>query len=164
MKRVVGGGLALLASAALATAVFAQANSDSKETKSLVLPDLTPGEGWHEQEIRPAKGIQARAWSDPAAGCQLALFYLPVSDSVGPEPMRSSLQATMAKANLTVTDEPGDVLRITGAGITGLASLRLIELPTRSASLLACYWNEREPARCQSICQGVLQDQTKATP
>jgi hypothetical protein len=158
--RLLGGGFAFAASAALVTVVFAQSPGKDAAPE---LPDLSPGEGWQEQQPSPVKGVQARAWSDLAAGCHLALFSLPVTDSVGTEPMRTSLVKAMAKARLTISDDASGDLRITGEGITGLAALELIESPSRSARLLACYWNEREPARCQSICQRVLQEQSKAS-
>jgi len=161
MTRVVVGGLALVASAAVATVVFAQ-SGDSEATSAL--PDLNPGEGWIEKDMAPAKGMQSRAWSDPAAGCHLAAFSVAVSDSVGAIPMRESMRAAMKKAQFTLSDDTNGSLRILGDGITGLAELKLVESPTRSGSLLACYWNEREPARCRSICQRILQDQTKASP
>jgi hypothetical protein len=162
MRRVVVGGLALVASAAVATVVFAQSGGSEQATSPL--PDRNPGEGWIEKEIPAAKGMQARAWSDPAAGCHLATFSVAVSDSVGEIPIRASMQAAMKKAQFTVSDDTNGGLRILGEGIAGLAEVKLVESPTRSGSLLACYWNEREPARCRSICQRILQDQTKASP
>mgnify|MGYP001819415378 CR=1 FL=1 len=83
MKRRIGGGLALVAIAALATGVYSRTAASSEGSNAQTLPNLNPGEGWQEQETAPVKGLQARAWSDPAAGCHLALFEVPVSDSVG---------------------------------------------------------------------------------
>tara|TARA_R110002096_G_scaffold16898_15_gene58226 strand:- start:959 stop:1441 length:483 start_codon:yes stop_codon:yes gene_type:complete len=159
MRPALGVALSLGASAALATVVFAQVRGESVAA----MPDLNPGEGWQKLEPTAIKDGRSQAWSDPAAGCHLVAFELPVTDSVGVEPMRKQLGAVMAKANLAISDEASGNLRITGKGITGLAALSLIESPTRSAKLLACYWNEREPARCQSICQRVLQEQSKAS-
>ncbi len=145
----------------LVTAAYAKSTSTRKASSAL--PDLNPGEGWEEQTALPPKGGEARAWSDLAAGCHLALFTLPASERVGEAPLRASLEATLAAEKMAISDDDSGFLRITGVALDGLASLSIGDTPVRSASLLACYWNEREPARCQALCLRALQNQNKAT-
>lgn len=146
---------------ALATGVYAQ--SRAQPNNASPLPDLNPGEGWREHTPEPPKGGKTRAWSDPAAGCHLAMFTLPASETVGQGPVRASFDATLAEAKMAVGQHESGFLRITGVDIDGLASLSILDKPERSASLLACYWNDREPARCQAQCLRALQNRTRAT-
>ena len=141
---------------AMATGAIAQSKDEAAISTSL--PDLNPGEGWIERTPVPPKGGSARAWSDPAAGCHLILMTTPASKRVGEAPMRSSLETTLAEAKLAIHDDDSGLLKLAGVDIDGLASLEIVQTPERSASLLVCYWNEREPTRCEAQCRSALQD------
>ncbi|MCP4449449.1 MAG: hypothetical protein GY811_29560 [Myxococcales bacterium] len=147
-------GLAMIASALVATGVGAQPTNTAPAMPKL--SDLNPGEGWAEHGVIAPEGGQARAWSDPADGCHLALFALPAGENVGLAPMRASLKLALGAAKLATREDEDGILRITGAAVDGLVGLHLESKPNRSAQLLACYWNDREPARCEAICLRTL--------
>lgn len=153
----VGATLAWATAHAVSSRGTANAQGPVVAEEAPALPDLLPGEGWHERSPNPPKPGHARAWSDAAAGCHLALFSLPASDNVGLEATRTSLDATLAQSGLTIGEHDDGWIRIGGDGLTGLASLRIVDSPVRSARLSACYWNEREPSRCQTMCEQILQ-------
>ena len=161
MRALVKLGLVACASGALATGVYAKSNEGSKASSDL--PDLHPGDGWQERSPFPPEGGQARAWSDPAAGCHLSMFTLPTSESAGEGPLRASLEKVLAQSDFVFSQDESGFLRVTGVDLDGLASLSIIDEPTRSASLVACYWNEREPTRCQALCLRALQNRNEAT-
>lgn len=160
-------GITVAASLGLATvaaAVFAHDKDTSTGAAAVSLPDLNPGEGWQEHTAPANPGVAGRAWSDLADGCHLALFRLPITEAVGPEPLLKSLTAVLAKADLILTEGPDHFMALSGDGVTGIVDIPMTGDPARSASLLACYWNEREPARCQSVCQRTMQSRRKDTP
>ncbi len=128
-----------------------------------VLPDLNPGEGWQERSPRSQEGVRARAWSDPAAGCNLVLFTLPIRDTVSEVPLRESIRTTLSQTELTLSTDSSP-MTFSGKDVTGLAQLGITEKPERSTSLLACYWNDREPTRCRSLCEQSLQAHNKTKP
>ncbi len=158
--------LLLVASAVLAAMLLLVRPTDAQAPakRSVTIADRHLGEGWTEQTTSPEAGVSARAWSDLADGCHVVEFALNVPETAGLSPMRATLNAELAKVGLSLTESPDGPSQLNGPGITGLAELQLHTTPQRSAQLLACYWNEREPARCQAICKRTLTAQTKATP
>jgi hypothetical protein len=130
---------------------------DDTESASASLPNLRPNRDSQVIDLPQDKGVNALAWSDPAAGCHLALFAIPVRETSASEKILESLSATRAKSDYALTSSEGELtpprLGLEGFGVTGIVSLLIAEQPTRSASLLACYWNEREPSYCRSICE-----------
>ncbi len=135
-------------------AVHAEEDTPSKSTK---LPDLRPNQDWQVIEVPENKDVGARAWSDAAAGCHLAVFSLPVPAAASSDKIIESLRATMAKSDYELTNSEGELspprLGLTGFGVTGIASLLIAGESNRSAQVLACYWNEREPSYCRSLCE-----------
>ncbi len=154
--------IALLTTSTALMALLLTTNADSAPSPTM-LPDLNPGEGWQERAPRAQEGVHARAWSDTAAGCHLGLFTLPIGDTVGEIPMRESIGIALSQAKLTVSTDTSP-MTIRGQGVTGFAQLEIAEKPERSASLLACYWNHREPTRCRSICEQALLAHSQTTP
>jgi len=155
----------VVAGSAFVRAVHAD---DDSEPVSASLPNLRPNQDWQVIDLPQDKGVNALAWSDPAAGCHLALFAIPVLDSSASEKILESLSATMAKSDYVLTSSEGELtpprLGLEGFGVTGIVSLLIAEQPTRNASLLACYWNEREPSYCRSICEAADDTLRAQTP
>lgn len=154
--------LALLTTITAIMALLLTTNADNAPSATM-LPDLNPEEGWQERAPRAQEGVRARAWSDAAAGCHLVLFTLPISDTVGEVPMRESVRIALSQAKLAVSTDTSP-MTIRGQGVTGFAQLKIAEKPERSTSLLACYWNHREPTRCRSICEQALLAHNQTTP
>ena len=124
---------------------------------SAALPDLQPNPDWQRVELSGADGLEGRAWSDPAGGCHLALFSLPVPDTASDDKIFESLSTTLAKSDYLLskseTDTQPPQLLLTGFGVEGIATLDVPKGQDRRASLLACYWNRREPSYCRSLCE-----------
>lgn len=129
--------------------------------KESELPDLKPNQDWREVKVQVPTSVTARGWSDPAAGCHLALFSLPIPDSAGKDKIASSLSSVLAKSDyqLTKVEEGQSLTRFTldGFGVTGMATLDVPQGQGRTATLQACYWNNREPAHCQAMCESASQ-------
>jgi hypothetical protein len=124
------------------------------------LPDLKPSKDWREVEVQVPTSVTARAWSDPAAGCHLVLFALPIQDSAGRDKIASSLTSVLAKSDYQLTKQDGkaqDRFSLEGFGVQGLATLDIPQGQGRTATLLACYWNNREPAHCSAMCDEAMQ-------
>lgn len=145
-----------------ARAVHAQDEGGSEPTpkpraNSSELPDLQPNQDWQSVAVASEAGLQGRAWSDPAAGCHLAVFSLPIPDTSASDKIFESLALTLAKSDYKLSKTERDLqppqLILEGFGVRGIASLLVPEGTGRNASLLACYWNGREPTYCRSICQ-----------
>ena len=151
-------------SVALLLALASMSLAQEKAQPAAVLADLNPGEGWQELPLEPAKDLAGRAWSDPAAGCHLVSFQVPIPATAQIDPLIERFAKTLAKADLTMADVEGlgdsRQMSLAGESLTGIANLQLQrQAPTKgssSASLLACYWNDREPDHCQAICQRSL--------
>ena len=156
--RMLGLSLGLLGALAVAQAVFAQKESSAAHA---TLPDLKPSKDWRALEITASQGMAARAWSDAAAGCHLALFAVPIPDTAGRGKIIESLSATLAKSDyqLTETEDAQERTRLVleGFGVTGFATLHVPAGEMRQATLLACYWNDREPAHCKLMCDAAAQ-------
>lgn len=154
MLSYVGLMTSVVAGSAFVRAVHAD---DDTSDVSTTLPTLRPNQDWLVIDLPQDKGVNALAWSDPAAGCHLALFSIPVPKTSASEKILESLSATMAKSDYELTSSEGELspprLGLEGFGVTGIVSLLIAEQPTQSANLLACYWNEREPSYCRSICE-----------
>lgn len=131
------------------------------------LPDLQPHSDWQAIAVAEAKGVDARAWSDAAGGCHLALFSLSIPNSSASDKIFESLSATMATSDyqLTKSDEPMSPPRLDleGFGVRGIATLTVPEGQNRKANLLACYWNGREASYCRSLCEAA-DDKMRAMP
>lgn len=150
--------LGLLMLGLFGTLVLAQEESSAKPTE---LPDLKPSKDWRALEIAVPKGMQMRAWSDAAAGCHLALFSIPIPDRAAEDKIVESLSATLAKSDYHLAKLEGDQrptrFELEGFGVTGLASLHLPEGQGRTATMLACYGNDREPQHCRAMCEAATQ-------
>jgi hypothetical protein len=148
---LVAGGLG---GAALTRAVHAQ-----KESKpaAAALPDLQPNSDWQPINVATEKRVEARAWSDAAAGCHLALFALSIPNSSASDKIFESLNATMATSDYQLTKSEVEMnpprLDLEGFGVTGIATLTVAEGQDREAHLLACYWNGREASYCRALCE-----------
>ena len=157
--------LALALQAPVLLALASMGLAQDKAQPAPVLADLNPGEGWRELSLRPANDLSARAWSDPAAGCHLVSFQLPIPATAQIEPLMERFANTLAKAELSIADVQGTgdgrQVSLAGESLVGIANLQLQrQSPTEgssSAILLACYWNDREPDHCNAICQRVLE-------
>jgi hypothetical protein len=147
----------LLASAGIGGVLVRAVHADDDgKSVSATLPELRPNQDWQVTDVPEVQGLQARAWSDAAAGCHLALFSLPVPDTSASENILESLSATMAKSDYELTSSGGELdpprFGLAGFGVTGIVSLLLSGEQARKASVLACYWNAREPSYCRSLC------------
>jgi hypothetical protein len=149
--------LALAAGGVRALAGHAHAQ-EQESTVRTSLPDLRPSADWQVIEMPEDKnGARARAWSDPAGGCHLALFSLPIPESAAEDKILESMSAALASKDYQLVaienDDKPKRLTLSGFGVTGLATLRVPDGQVRKATLLACFWNEREPLYCRSQCE-----------
>lgn len=152
---VAGAGLAAIVVGLLHGAPTVHAQEESPGVPAL--PDLQPNSDWQEMPVAGNDGLEGRAWSDPAGGCHLALLSIPIPDSAADDTILESLGATLAKSDYRLTPseanaEPAHLL-LEGFGVRGIATLEVPQGQGRRASLLACYWNGREPTYCRSLCQ-----------
>lgn len=143
---------------------------------------LTPPEGWSAmpQLATAASGAVkqsgitvdgAEAWGEPARGCYAA--YLALDGARGPagvvaQQMVESLSAEPALAGIVIHDvvKPGDgEASASGeAGVLELAferaqyhgKLRAKLVGDGHVHVLACFWNQREPAACERGCTSLL--------
>lgn len=128
------------------------------------LADLAPGEGWQELQVDSQEGLQARAWSDPAAGSHVLSLLLTIPATAKMDPLAASFAKTLTSSGLAMTDlqGEGDRRRLTLAGdnLTGIGDLQLHrQAPTAGpswATLLTCYWNDREPEMSRASCLRIL--------
>ncbi len=151
--------LASVAAAFFATSpsVHAQKEPSAETSAKTPLPNLQPNKDWLAHALASEKGVHSRAWSDPAAGCHLALFGLPLPPSAASDKILESLSSTLATSDyqLSASDLPLKPTRLDleGFGVTGLATLFIPTGKIREARLLACYWSAREPSYCRSLCE-----------
>ncbi len=148
---------------ALSLAVAQPESSSSASRSNIRIADRSVPEGWQEGTVSPEAGVVARTWSDPADGCHLVDFAVPAPETAGLGPLKQTLDAELAKEGLALTETQNGSWRLTGPGVTGIATIGMQVAPVRSATLTTCYWNEREPARCQAACQDALAT-AKPTP
>ena len=103
----------------------------------------------------------AEAWGEPARGCYGA--WLGVHGGTGsPAALADAMLATIPP-ELAVTD----VTRPSASGDTGVLTLSFARAPytgrvraqlARSGliSIVACFWNAREPSACEAACAPLL--------
>ena len=167
--------VAVLGLASLLVLGELRAQPEAPQKTQHALPDLRPNDDWQELSPAPPKGMQARGWSDPAAGCHLLMLRLPIPDTASAEKIIASLSATLlAKSDLKLL--PADIgssgapdaatgkasrRRLEGAGVEGVASLVVASAQARQDTLLSCYWNQREPSHCSALCDKALQEVIK---
>jgi len=156
--------------AALALALAACRASEAGSTSG-----LTPPAGWKPlPELATAAGEAAKqanilvdgseAWGEPARGCYAAWFALKATPAA-PAKIAEQLVASMT------ADVPGlatsEVVQPDAKAEAGVMSLAFAKAPytgrvrtqiakTGALTLLVCYWNEREPAACETACTGLL--------
>jgi hypothetical protein len=110
-------------------------------------------------------GIEA--WGEPARGCYAT--WLSVTGERGaPDALAdlliANLSATPALAGITVTDVVKPTVKTAETGVLSLAFARAAYHgrmraqigKTGAYAVLACFWNEREPAACEAACSELL--------
>ena len=113
----------------------------------------SPGEGWQEIELDLGENLQGRAFSDLAAGCHAAHFSVPASESAELSSLQSSFSQGLGTKGLSVQGVPtSSRMALEGEGVEGWAELWL---EAERASILSCYWSEREPTYCSDQCAKV---------
>jgi hypothetical protein len=130
------------------------------------LPDLRPNSDWNEIAVQIPQAMQARAWSDPSAGCHLAVFRLPISSSVNQDKVLLALSKTLSGGQIHIKPTEGSFLSITSPQVSGIASLNVShtqeqvnessQAKTGFAELQTCYWSDREPQHCERMCESIM--------
>lgn len=140
---------------------------------------VTPPNGWSAlPQLATAAGTAAKqtgitvdhveAWGEPARGCYAA--YLGFAGAVGPadvvaQQMVASLSAEPALAGIVIHDvvKPGG----SASGAAGMLELAFERAQYHGklranigadghVRVLACFWNQREPAACEQGCTSLL--------
>ncbi len=142
-----------IGSLAVPHSVYAQEQPTSARPS---LPDLQPDKDWQVIDMNDDTDVRSRAWSDPASGCHLALFALPLPESAAADKILESMSAVLAESDYQLSkieseDKP-ERLSFSGFGVTGIATLIVPAGKVREASMLTCFWNEREPSYCRALC------------
>ncbi len=110
----------------------------------------------------------AEAWGEPARGCYAA--WLALAGASGPadvlaQEMVASLSAEPALAGIVIHDvvkpgegsaTEGDVLTLAFERATYRGRLRANIGADGHIRVLACFWNQREPAACEKSCVTLL--------
>lgn len=103
----------------------------------------------------------AEAWGEPSRGCYGAWLALRAG-SRAPDQMAEVIVASMAE-EITVRD----VVKPAAGATAGTLSLVFERAPYQGklraqllrdghVTLLACFWNDREPLACETACAGLL--------
>jgi hypothetical protein len=130
---------------------------------------LTPPAGWQAMpslataasDAAKADGVVvdgAEAWGDPARGCFGAWLGLEAG-ARAPDAMVDALVKTLAAEKIEVRD----VVKPAAGAIAGTVSFVFEQAPYHGKlrgqllkdghmTLLACFWNEREPVACETAC------------
>jgi hypothetical protein len=133
---------------------------------------LTPPAGWKPlPELATAARDGAKhagvtidgveAWGEPARGCYGA--WLGMHAGAGSPAAIANAMLQSMPPELAVTD----LVKPAGSGDAGILSLAFARAPytgrvraqltkTGLVSLVACYWNAREPAACEAACSELL--------
>lgn len=102
----------------------------------------------------------AEAWGDPARGCYAA--WLAVSSAAGDpvvlgpklvEQLRTDLGGELRDVVLPAAASSALSLRFVRAPYEG--TLRADIAKTGGITVLACFWNAREPKACEAACGGI---------
>lgn len=131
---------------------------------------LTPPAGWQAMptlataasDAAKTDGVVvdgAEAWGDPARGCYGAWLGLRAG-ARGPDAMVDAMVASLeTEAGVDVRD----VVKPAAGATAGTVSLVFEKAPYRGKlrgqlvkdghmTLLACFWNDREPVACETAC------------
>jgi hypothetical protein len=131
------------------------------------MPELvSAATGASKQASIHVDGIEA--WGEPARGCYAT--WLSVTGERGTpdalaDLMLANLSATPALAGITVTDVVKPTVKTADSGVLSLAFTRAAYhgrvraqiAKTGAYAVLACFWNEREPAACEAACSQLLE-------
>lgn len=137
---------------------------------------LTPPAGWRPlPELATAAGEAAKeaqitvdgveAWGEPARGCYAAWFALKATPGTpGHIAERLTTSMTADVPSLTVADVVQPDPKAVESGVLALGftrvpyrgRVRASIVKTGAITLLACYWNDREPAACEAACTGLI--------
>lgn len=154
----------LLATLGLSGAIAGVVLAQDVPTPPRTLADLAPGEGWQELQVPSQEGLEARAWSDPAAGSHVLSLLLTIPATAKIDPLAASFAKTLKAKNLVMSDLQGQGdrrrLALAGDNLTGIGDLQLHrQAPTTGpswATLTTCYWNDREPEMSRASCMRIL--------
>lgn len=154
---------------ALALALVAPAVARA-DRPAPTLPALAVPATWTEQPTvadaartaMGAGGQRARAvaaWGDPVKGCFATAVAIELAAGEAPTRFGDELRAALA-AGLTVdgwTVEPGGLrARLSRQGWHGQIRARVTTRTGGRATVVACFYNDRAPARCAAACDAVL--------
>lgn len=113
-----------------------------------------------ETTVKAEGDMSRRTWSDPAAGCHAAILARAAGQDAVVEKAMPAMQDTLLKAGLRVwgleNKNEQAHFQIEGDAVAGIGRLSFSGNATRVATLRACYWNEREPKRCQALCNKAM--------
>jgi hypothetical protein len=134
---------------------------------------LTPPAGWQAlpslataaSDAAKTDGVVvdgAEAWGDPARGCFGAWLALRAG-SRAPDALADMLVASVKTENVEVRD----IVKPAAGAAAGTLSFVFDRLPYRGKlraqlvrdghmTVLACYWNDREPVACETACTQLI--------
>ncbi len=108
--------------------------------------------------------VAVQAFGDAATGCYSATFRIPIPTNAGLEKLSQGvvggLRAKFFEVRNIVKNDPeysgATSLTIGSETLTGIATLSIHGSVPRQAELLACYWNQRNPLHCETLCTEAL--------
>ena len=113
--------------------------------------------------------VTVQAFGDTATGCYSATFRVPIPTNAGIEKLSQGvvggLRAKFFEVRDIVKANPvyggATSFAIGSEKLTGIATLSIDGSSPRQAKLLACYWNQRNPLHCKTLCNEALQTNAK---
>jgi len=130
-----------------------------------VLPEVgATGVAAARATVRSRATTRAQTWGDPGLGCFVTIVDVtgarPTQLAEVAEELRGVLAATLAVEDWSTGGGPS--IEVGGAiskgSMRGRVRARLVAEPSGvpHAAVAACFYNQREPARCQDACTRVL--------
>ncbi len=108
--------------------------------------------------------VAIQAFGDAATGCYSATLRIPIPTNAGIEKLSQGvvggLRAKFFEVRNIVQNNPeysgATSFAIGSEKLTGIATLSILASAPRHAELLACYWNQRNPLHCETLCNEAL--------
>ncbi len=126
--------------------------------------------GSTEIPVEAPEGLAGKAFAIPSDGCFSVVFEVPMPPNPHITKITQSMQSSMAADKLTLREatKPEDTFgsassfHLNAEQVTGFLTLQ-IDSTQKQARAAACYWTQRSPERCESLCRAALTKFTQTT-